>query len=185
VKPPRRPSSILAPGLPGVRVYTPDEAKEIMNSKWCCEHCEALHAVKKRAFNNSFVVQLSALYRYFQRPAIYSNLQFHLDDTSGHWVHGAHYLLHSGLHPECSKLRFWGLIELHGGTKEDGNPRNGYLRITARGKFFCDRRFKIYPHILTRNQQGGHVGYVDGELVGIVDAGGIGFNYNKEIRGWT
>jgi hypothetical protein len=177
----RRPHVDTSPGLSHLTVHTPEQAKDLMDSKWRCEHCDALHAIKKRALNSVMAAQMMALYRYFIRPTLYGNLQFHMNDSSGHWLHGPKYLTYVQLDRDHSKLRYWGLTEWHGGTKEDGNPRNGYIRITDRGKYFCERRFKVYPHILTYNQGRGCVGYVDGELVDIVDAGGTHFNYRKEI----
>lgn len=169
--------------MPGVKVYTFAQSEEEIGEK-TCPHCEAIDSIKRRGLNSTMVKQLLALYKYFENPRHFNNLQVHLDDSMGHWVHASRYLGgHLGLDRECMKLRHWGFVEKHPDRKEDGNPHNGYIRITPRGKKFCLREFKVYGAILTRNQGRGLVGFVSEKLVDIVAAGGKHFNYDQEIRG--
>ena len=60
--------------------------------------------------------------------------------------------LPSSIRGDCPKLRFWGLIEpvSEAALPEDGNPNNGYYRITdlgrkfAEGKVLLQSKVKIY-----------------------------------------
>jgi hypothetical protein len=165
------------------KVFTREQAEKMIGSTEC-EHCGALHTIRRRSLNATMALQLAALYRYFKRPAQFGNLQFHMVDSSGHWLHASHYFMHHRIERECLKLRFWGFIEEHHGTREDGNPHNGFVRLTDRGLKFCEMRMKTYKYIMTKNQGAGFVGFIDGEVLNIVEAGQNGFDYGKEIGGW-
>jgi hypothetical protein len=164
-----------------VRVFSVDQANAMLGDKRC-DHCGAVSNTRRRSLNGTMARQLAALYRYFNNPALFGNLQFHRDDSTGHWVHASRYLTHLRMERECLKLRFWDFIEEHPYQKEDGNPHNGYIRLTTHGKSFCKRKFKTYRYILTKNHGEGFVGFVAGEMVDIVEAGQNGFDYSKEIR---
>ena len=114
------------------KVFTPEEAEAMLGEKHC-EHCGAIHKIRRRSLNATMARQLAALYRYFKNPMLYANLQFHRDDSMGHWLHASRYLTHLRMERECLKLRFWGFVEEHPMEKEDGNPHNGYIRLTQRG----------------------------------------------------
>lgn len=148
-----------------------------------CNLCYANHVRRKRSLNSTMAKQLMALYRFFNNVDYYSNLQFHIHDNLGLWVHASRYLMHLQMERECQKLRYWGFIEEHPGEKEDGNPHCGYVRMTKAGLDFCRRKTKVYKYIITENQGSGFVGFISGEVIDIVDAGQNDFDYNKEIRG--
>jgi hypothetical protein len=164
-------------------VYTPEQA-EAKLGQIRCEHCDALHQIRRRSLNSTMARQLVTLYRFFNNPGLYVNLQVHLNDSLGYWVHASRYLTFLRMERECLKLRFWGFIEEHPGGRDDGNPHNGYIRLTAEGKAFCERKFKTYKFILTKNQGEGFVGFISGEMIDIIEAGNNKFDYNKEIGVW-
>ena len=166
----------------GANVFTPREA-EAMLGKSVCQSCGAVHIKRRRSLNSTMARQLMALYRFFNNPKFYRNLQVHMRDDSGLWVHASHYLTHLRMERECLKLRYWGFIEERFSEKEDGNPHYGYIRITRAGMDFCERKIKAYKFIITENQGNGFVGFISGETVDIIDAGQNNFDYNKEIRG--
>jgi hypothetical protein len=165
-----------------VAVFTPQEA-QVLLGKSVCEFCEAIHVKRRRSLNSTMAKQLMALYRFFDNVEYYRNLQFHMQDELGLWVHASRYLTHLRMERECQKLRYWGFIEEHPGEKEDGNPHCGYIRMTRAGLNFCERKTKAYKYIITANQGSGFVGFVSGEIVDIIDAGQNDFDYDKEIRG--
>lgn len=50
-------------------------------------------------------------------------------------------------------LRYWGLIEPKIKEREDGSNRNGYYRITKKGKLFVERKITVPKHILMYNNK--------------------------------
>lgn len=171
-KPQRRPTGL---------VYTPEQAAIMIKAGTRCEHCGALHVIRRRSLNSTMARQLAAIYRYYRDPLTYRNLQLHMDDERGHWLHVYRYLTYLRMDNGCSKLRFWGFTEEHPDDKEDGNPHNGYFRLTSKGKKFCELKFKTYRYIMTKNQGEGFVGFIDGDMVDLIEAGRNHFNYAKEI----
>jgi hypothetical protein len=166
----------------GMPVFTPAQAHELVQKGWRCECCQALHKTRQRALNATMVQQLATLYRYFRNPAIYDNLRLGMTDEHGEWLHVPRYLTHNRLDRDYSKLRFWGFVVLHPGPKDDGNPRNGYARLTGAGREFCENKTRVPGHILTTNQGKGFIGFVGTGLVSIVEAAGTAFDYDKEIQ---
>lgn len=54
---------------------------------------------------------------------------------------------------DVPKLRFWGLLERKPGEKKDGNPQNGYYRITKTGIDFVKRKIAIPSHVKLYNDR--------------------------------
>jgi hypothetical protein len=165
-------------------IYTPEQAEEMIGST-TCDHCGAISTIRKRSLNSTMSRQLLALYRFFMYPNIFLNLEMHMRDANSYWIHASHYLTHLRLERECMKLRFWDFIEEHPSPRDDGNPHCGFVRMTIEGVRFCQRRVKAYRYILTKNQGEGFVGFIDGDMIDIIDSLGNNFDYNREIKGVT
>jgi hypothetical protein len=73
---------------------------------------------------------------------------FHLEDFF-HSIDG----IPSTLRGDAPKLRHWKLIEKKEGKKDDGNPSNGYYRITGLGRDFVEGRAMVASHIFMFNNK--------------------------------
>lgn len=80
------------------------------------------------------------------------------------------------LRADYHKLRFWGLIEAKVAEREDGSRRNGYYKITGRGKVFAEGRFTVQKSAVILNNKFLHF---EGEEINIKDALGDKFNYDE------
>ncbi len=83
----------------------------------------------------------------------------------------------SGDCTDFPKLRFWGLIEGKRDTKkDDGNPRNGYYRITEKGMLFLKGEESVHERVnIFNNQFYGH----EGNFVTFKECLGSKFNYDE------
>lgn len=105
--------------------------------------------------------------------------------TNGEWTHLETLFDEKGnsrtARGDAPKLRFWGLIEAKDGKKEDdGNPNNGYYRITEKGKQFVLGHISVPSHVFIYNNK--MYGQADTET-DIKKALGFTFNYNKLMEG--
>lgn len=131
-----------------------------------CPCCKQSVTMRKRPMTNEMARVLIAMYR---------------EDPHG-WVH-VQSLKHNNTPVarggDATKLKHWGLIEGQQGVKDDGNPRNGYWRLTEAGRQFVEGRLTVprRVHILLDTCYG-----KDGEAITIHDALGEGFNYQDLFR---
>ena len=88
----------------------------------------------------------------------------------------------SSIRGDVPKLRFWNLIEPKIGTgKEDGNPNNGYYRITEIGRRFVENKASVSSHVLLYNNT--MYGYPEGcKEINIVQALKNKFNYEEIVK---
>jgi len=87
--------------------------------------------------------------------------------------------LPSSIRGDIAKLRHWGLIEAKAGEKEDGNPSNGYYKITGFGKLFVEKDAKAVKYIYLYNNK--VVGSSD-EMCTFTECLGQKFNYNEVVK---
>lgn len=84
----------------------------------------------------------------------------------------------SSLRGDIPKLRFWNLLIPKEGEKEDGNPNNGYYKITEKGKRFVEGKVYVYSHVDIYNNE--FFGYSEkSKEITIYDALTDKFNYNE------
>lgn len=74
------------------------------------------------------------------------------------WIHLETFFKEQDVAPsiraDIPKLRFWGLIMPKTGTKrEDGNPNNGYYKLTSIGNQFVEGNVKVSSHIQVYNNE--------------------------------
>lgn len=82
---------------------------------------------------------------------------------------------------DYAKLTCWGLIEAETGTtREDGNPRTGFYRLTDEGRAFAEGVITLPKYAMTYN---GKVYKFKGKQVTITDCLGTKFNYNELMYG--
>jgi len=82
---------------------------------------------------------------------------------------------------DFSKLRFWGLVEELDDIRADGSPRNGYWRITPKGRKFVRGEITIPKYRLFLS--GIDLGVPeDSPQLGIREALGSQFDYLEILR---
>ena len=74
------------------------------------------------------------------------------------WVHLESFFksitsISPSIRADIPKLRFWFLIEPKEGEKTDGNPNNGYYRLTDKGKAFVEGTTLTNSHVNLYNNQ--------------------------------
>lgn len=131
-----------------------------------CPCCDRYGKIYKRKLNSSMARSLIAFYvRDRAQPR--------------KWVHALRLL--QPLLPgsgDYAKLSKWDLLEEKYGDKDDGNPDNGYYRITGKGRQFVEGKIGLPKHIYIYNDQKVQVDGVD-ELTNIRKALGDAFNYDE------
>jgi hypothetical protein len=86
----------------------------------------------------------------------------------------------SSLRGDVPKLRFWGMIQRMDEKREDGNPNNGFYKVTDQGRMFCKGEIKVISNLLIyQDKVIGH----EGSMTTIQEALGNKFYYN-ELMGY-
>lgn len=89
----------------------------------------------------------------------------------------------SSVRGDIPKLRFWGLIEPRIEPTEDGNPHDGYYKVTELGHNFAKKQINVMDKVKLYNNR--FFGFSDdAKMVSIVDCMKNKFNYEEVIRGW-
>lgn len=83
---------------------------------------------------------------------------------------------------DFSKARWWGLIEQMEGTRDDGSPRNGFWRLTPKGRKFVERKERVVKYALEFKSE--PMGFA-GEMVSIDDCLGDRFRYEDLFKTQT
>lgn len=99
-------------------------------------------------------------------------------ESKGEWIHMLSFFTERKMSStnEMAKLRHWGLIEKKDGEKEDGNPNNGYYRITRRGILFAEKMISVPRYCFIYNDT---VSEFSSEQTNITQALGDKFNYSE------
>jgi hypothetical protein len=134
-----------------------------------CALCGRFDKIYRRPLNSGMAWALIALYKLDKKKAGWHHL---LDEVPG--LKGGDY----------GKLAEWGMIQGRDEAKEDGNPENGFYRITAKGQFFVQGKLRVpkyryfYHDRLWPVDEG-----ENSETVSIQDALGKHFDYNELMAG--
>ena len=124
-----------------------DYVERYMSDGCDCPCCDQYCKLYRRELNSGMGYALCLIRRYF------------LENPTERWCHVEDYLKTLDFVPTSvrsryySLLRFWGLIEPKTGTKDDGNPRTGYWRITDRGVRFVEGKINVPRYVLIYNNQ--------------------------------
>lgn len=119
------------------------QAKAILrknvNKGFTCPCCTRFAKVYKRSLTAAMCVGLIKIYKAT------------VNVPAAQWIHLEDFFksfpdLPSSIRGDVPKLRFWNLIERKPGEKEDGNPCNGYYRITHAGMNFVELRGTVPSH---------------------------------------
>lgn len=131
-----------------------------------CPCCDQYIKIYYRKLNSAMAFSLILIDRYFK------------GEGAEEWLHVEHYLK-ANPRIDCHdfpKLRFWGLLEVMKGQREDGSKRLGYYKITSRGRQFVRREISVPKKaiILIDNA----IGFSE-EMTNIVEALGSKFDYQE------
>lgn len=151
---------------------TLEEAKEFLKQNWeygtTCPCCNQHVKLYRRKLNSAMAYGLIILTQ--NRNNV---------DTSD-WFHLENYLkpieVASTLRGDMPKLRHWGLIEAKKARRDDGDKRNGYYRVTQRGRDFVEGKLSVQQKVKLYNKD--FYGY-EGDYITIKDALGSHFNYSE------
>lgn len=102
------------------------------------------------------------------------------------WIHIEDYFkslphLPSSIRGDVAKLKYWGLLEARMGLRPDGSKRNGYYRVTPKGKEFVEGKTVVPSHVKLYNNK--FLGF-DNDYVSIKQSLGKKFNYG-ELMGYV
>jgi hypothetical protein len=129
------------------------EAKELLRNiadeGFVCPCCGQPAKVYRRTITSAMATGLILMYNKFRDRSF-------VDTPS--WLHIESFFKDiSGLPPsiraDIPKLRFWHLIEAKNEEKEDGNPCNGYYRLTDLGRAFVENRISVQKVIKIYNNR--------------------------------
>jgi hypothetical protein len=142
-----------------------------------CPCCDRFVKVYKRKINSAMGRALILLYRHYNTPRV----------TPEEWIHFPTLLIkHGAQRSDEGKLTLWGFVEKLTGTREDGSTRNGYYRITQRGREFARNEIEVPAHAFLY-YDGVVLGFSDGdkypkEVVKIGDVLGTAYNYREMME---
>lgn len=131
-----------------------------------CPCCGQFVKKYKRKLNASMARTLIAIYR-----------------VGGNWLHVKNHLRTLRLQNshDWTLLKYWDLIEPCIGLREDGSKRNGYYRITSKGKLFVESKVSVEKYVFLFD--GKFLGFGKDKLINIKDALGSKFNYDGLMAG--
>lgn len=145
-------------------------AKQFLKDNWVegttCLCCGQTVKLYKRSITSSMAY---SLIKYSENQVgAYKHAQTYFHER-GHMYAGG---------GDFPKLRFWGLIEKRGDSKEDGNPNSGYYAITQKGLNFVNNDITVpkYMYIYLNK-----VRKQSEEQVNIVESLGNSFRYSDLV----
>ncbi len=153
---------------------TVEEAKVFLRERFhdgatcpvCLQHCQ----MYRRPITSSMAYAL-VLFYLAPKPA-------------DGYVHVEEYLKKqkcaASIRGDFSKLRFWKLVEPKEGAKDDGNPSNGFYKITLKGQQFVENKIEVPRHVFLYNNKA----YAfSEEVIGVEKTLRDRFNYDKLMKG--
>lgn len=174
-KPP--PAPVVTPIVPKLQeIKTLEEAKAFLTANLregvICPCCGQNAKIYKRKFNSWMARAMVAFYQ-------------HIGMKPG-WFHAITVLTDRrfykfGINNSCGdygKLVYWNLLEDAAGHREDGNPENGYYRMTQKGVDFVLGKIQIKKYLYLYNDTPLEVEDNE-EKISIREAMGESFNYNE------
>lgn len=136
----------------------------------CCPSCGQFVKVYRRKLNSAMAVALISVYRYFEQP------------SADEWLHVAKHLVSRKIQrSDEAKLVYWDLLRPLSAERPDGSKRNGFYKITEKGRQFVRGEINVPAYVNVFNQT--VYGFSD-ETTSIVEALGSRFNY-AELMGKT
>lgn len=157
----------LATTLEDVKKYLREKSLEGCKCPACAQHVQ----IYRRTITSSMAAALILLCK-LAEDSKYFHLETYLKASPAP----------ASWRGDVPKLRFWGLIEKKEGEKNDGNPNDGFYRITPQGRFFVHGHHAVKTPILLYNNK--MIGFAqDCEEVTIKEVLGNKFNYDKLMNG--
>lgn len=138
-----------------------------------CPCCGQMVKLYGRTITSSMAYGLILVNRYFEQ------------NPAEMWVHVANFLTDLKIPSavkntgDFAKLRHWGLIEGAQVKRDDGSKRNGYYRITEKGKRFVKRMASVPSKVFIFDDKVLGIGH---KPMTIDDALGKKFNYDDLMK---
>ncbi len=137
-----------------------------------CPVCNQLVKIYFRSLNGNMAYALFLMYKFTR-------------ETPDEFIHFENELkkrnIPSSSCADFPKLRFWNLLEQKNDTKkEDGNPRLGYYKLTAKGRSFVNGLINVQHYVKLFNNQ--FYGY-EGDFVSFRECLTLKFNYDELMKG--
>ena len=132
-----------------------------------CALCGRFDKIYKRKLNSGMVRILIILYKEDKKKPL-------------GWVHVLDRIYDEIRNGDYGKLVDWGLAAKSAETRmdhDDGNPDNGYYRITAKGQMFCQGKVKVPKYLYFYHDRLWPVD--DNEETTIQESLGAKFNWNE------
>lgn len=110
-----------------------------------CLCCGQRAQMYRRQLTSSMIMGLIILYNEARNKTI----------PEYHYMHLENFFkpldVPSSVRGDIHKLRFWGFIEPADGDKEDGNPNNGFYRLTPKGIDFVNAKILVQKYVKIYN----------------------------------
>lgn len=127
-----------------------------------CPCCYQVVKLYKRRLNSSMAAVLLMIHRWdVERAIAISNGTNTVEQFLG-WLHVPSHIAATlgstkprqaaALRGDFAKLKHWGLIEDMPAKRDDGSKRNGYYRITDRGRAFARGDLKVQAYVWIYNE---------------------------------
>lgn len=154
------------------------QAKDIMRPQLekgvCCLICGQTAKIYKRPLTSSMCLGLILLHNH-EKTFLEQEAWIHLESFFKEQD------CDSSIRSDVPKLRFWNLIQPKEGEKEDGNPNNGYYKLTDIGRKFCREEVKVSSHVRIYNNT--FYGFpTDSKEISVKEALKNKFNYSEIIK---
>lgn len=137
-----------------------------------CPCCERIVKIYHRSITSAMAYGIVLIYRYFK------------NHPNAEWLHIEDYFktldIPSSIRGDVAKLKYWELLEGKKGLREDGSKRNGYYRMTEKGKMFAQNQLQVPKYMIMANRK--CLGFSD-ELTYINACFGRKFNYDELMNG--
>lgn len=132
-----------------------------------CPYCSQFIKLYERTLTSSMAYGLILIYKKQKLDDSYLHIENFFKDINH---------LPSSIRGDISKLRYWKLLERKEGERKDKSRRNGYYKITQRGRLFVENNLKVPSNIKVYNN---HFMGFSGEIISIKEALKNKFSYEK------
>ena len=160
-------------------ILTIKQARDIMRplleTGTICPCCSQSVKLYRRPLSSAMALGILLLFNETQKLPLQNEAWIHLESFFKEQD------CDQSIRGDCPKLRFWGLLQPKEGEKTDGNPNNGYYKLTDAGKLFAQDKLKVSSHVRIYNNT--FYGFpTDSKEIGIQEALKNKFNYSEIIQ---
>lgn len=131
-----------------------------------CPCCDRFGKIYRRKLNSSMALMVIRMFRY--------------EKEHPGWIHMISVNNFNLPSRDYGTLMHWELTEEKAGKKEDGNPDNGFYRLTEKGRLFALRKIRVRKYIYLYDNLSLDVNEPEkDETIDVAEALGRHFNYTE------